>query len=302
MYDVSIVTVNYNSSDDTLNMVRSVKKNTSLNYELIIVDNNSSLDEFRKLDSLNDIKNIKVIRSKINLGFAGGNMLGFKEVNSKYCFFQNNDTLVMNNVIDKLYKACENDENIGLISPQLYDENRKRTTTFRSFPNIAEKYFGKGFQKLISRKKIYNNKKEYHEIIDVGVVSGASMFFRKKVFDKIGGFDTNFFLYCEEEDLSKRVWESGFKVCLEPRAHLIHLCGNSTSRNFKIEREFLISYYWLINKHFDFLGRFFMKLHIFFKYLTKAFKDGVNMKLFLFILNPRKEKYSLKYEQKTSDE
>ncbi|WP_321311712.1 glycosyltransferase family 2 protein [Halarcobacter sp.] len=302
MYDVSIITVNYNSSDDTLNMIESVENKTTLSYEIIVVDNNSSIEEYKKLEILKTKENIKLIRSRLNLGFAGGNMLGFKEANSKYLFFLNNDTLLINNVIDILYKDCENDNNIGLISPQLFDENINKTTTFRYFPTVSEKYLGKGFSNFISTKKRYNNKKEYENIIDVEVVSGASMFFNKECFENINGFDTDFFLYCEEEDLSKRVIDYGLKVCFEPNAHLIHLCGKSTGRNFKIEREFIISYFKLLDKHFGFIRRGLLKLHIFLKYLFKANKNETNKKLFNFIFQKNKQKYSLRNEQKMSDE
>ncbi|XOB61342.1 glycosyltransferase family 2 protein [Campylobacterota bacterium DY0563] len=302
MYDVSIITVNYNSSNDTLNMIESVKSKTTLNYEIIVVDNNSSLEEYKKLEVIKNIDNIKLIRSRLNLGFAGGNMLGFKEAKSDYIFFLNNDTLLINGVIDILYKDCKDDDSIGLISPQLFDENANKTTTFRYFPSVAEKFFGKGFANFISTKKRYNNKKEYENIIDVEVVSGASMFFQRECFENIGGFDTDFFLYCEEEDLSKRVSDSGLKVCFEPNAHLIHLCGKSTGRNFKVEREFIISYFRLVDKHFGFIKKNLLKLHIFLKYLFKANKNETNKKLFDFIFQKDKQKYSLRNEQKMSDE
>ena len=298
---VSIISVNYNSSDETLEMVKSVRANTKVNYELIIVDNASKDEEVNKLKVLENDNDIKLIYSQKNIGFASGNMLGVENTNegSKYYFFLNNDTLLINKVVDILYKAMEDNSNIGLISPQLYDENQKRTTTFREFPSVSEKLFGKGFKRFASLRKIYNNKKEYKDIIDVGIVSGASMFCNADAFNSIDGLDKNFFLYCEEEDLSQRFHEAGYRVCLEPRAKLIHLAGVSTKRNFIIEREFLISYFYLLNKHLDHLMAFILKLQITLKYLAKYKKDDVNKQLFWFCLEFNKDMYSLKHDMNT---
>jgi len=300
MYDISIITVNYNSSEDTLNMIKSVKKNTKVNYEIIVIDNGSIYEEYLKLESIKDEKNITLYRSKLNLGFASGNMLGVKKSskNSKYYFFLNNDTLLINNVIDILFYTMEKNTNIGLISPQLYDDNEKRSTTFREFPSVSEKYFGKYFHNLLSNRKVYNYKKEYDELIDVGIVSGASLFCKVEAFRKAGEFDTRFFLYCEEEDLSKRIRDVGYRVCLEPNAKLIHLCGQSTLRNFNIEREYIISYFYLLSKHYDIINSFLLKMNLTLKYFFKIHKNTTYKKLFKFCFNLNKSKQSLRYLQK----
>lgn len=300
MYDISIITVNYNSSDDTLKMIESVKNNTSVNYEMIVIDNASTYDEYVKLESIKDTKNTTLYRSKLNVGFAAGNMIGVEKasLNSKYYFFLNNDTLLINNVVDILFNTMEKEKNIGLIAPQLYDDNQQRSTTFREFPSVSEKFFGKGFHKFISTQKIYNYKKEYHEIIDVGIVSGASLFCRAEAFQKAGQFDTTFFLYCEEEDLSKRIKDIGYRVCLEPNAKLIHLCGKSTLRNFHVEKEFIISYFYLVSKHHNIINSFLLKLNLTIKYLLKISKNPIYKQLFLFCFKVNKFQKSLRYLQK----
>ena len=299
MHNISIITVNYNSSDDTLKMIESVKLNTKVNYELIVIDNASEYHEYIKLKEITQNSNVKLYRSLLNVGFASGNMLGVDKASkdSKYYFFLNNDTLLINNVVDILYNTMENQKDIGLISPQLYNEDKKRTTTFREFPTVCEKYFGKGLNSLLTNQTIHNYKKEYHEIIDVGIVSGASLFCRVDAFNSIGQFDTDFFLYCEEEDLSKRMHDNKYRVCLEPNAKLIHLCGKSTSRNYNIEKEFIISYFMLVSKHYGLIKSLLLKLNITLKYLFKINKDPIYKQLFLFCLKLNKKKYSLRNTQ-----
>jgi GT2 family glycosyltransferase len=300
MYDISIITVNFNSSDDTLEMIKSVKKLTNVNYEIIVIDNASHNDEYKKLQIIQNDTNVVLHRSTINLGFACGNILGVQKASrdSKYYFFLNNDTILINNVVDILFNTMQNNLDIGLISPQLYNNEEFYTTTFREFPSVSEKFFGKGFKKLISNYKIYNSKKSYKNIIDVGIVSGASLFCRVDAYEKVSGFDKEFFLYCEEEDISKRIKDANFRVCLEPKAKLIHLCGKSTKKNFVIEREFIISYFYLVTKHYGILKSSLLKLHITLKYFSKRKKDPIFKQLFHFCFIKNKKEFSLRKIQK----
>ena len=96
-----------------------------------------------------------------------------------------------------------------------------------------------------------------------------------------GGFDTVFFLYCEEEDICKRVWDFGKKVYFIPEAEVFHEAGGSTEKSFEIEREFYISYYHLLNKHYNFLGIFLLKIALFIKLFFRIFKKKNGFKIFL---------------------
>jgi GT2 family glycosyltransferase len=298
MAKISIITVNYNSSDDTINLITSLDKVTSIDYELIIIDNGSSKQQYDILKQSKQLDKsyIKFLRSDINLGFGGGNMLGvnISSKESNYYFFLNNDIILLNDVVGILHKYMEQNSSAGLIAPQMFDKNKNFSTTFRNFPNVTECYLGKSINRLFSLKKIHNNKIAHKEAIDVEIVSGACMFFRKTVFDSIGGFDDYFFLYCEEEDLSKRCSNFGYSVALVPEAKLIHLSGGSTKRNFLIEREFVIAYFYLVSKHYDVVRAFLLKLQLTMRFLRKWKKDLIFKQLFLFCLKNNKSKFSLR--------
>ena len=77
-YDVAIILVNYNSSDFTISCVDSIfeKTSSSIQFQVILVDNNSSKGEFEKLDSLRGRQDVTIFRSRQNIGFSGANMLG----------------------------------------------------------------------------------------------------------------------------------------------------------------------------------------------------------------------------------
>jgi len=124
------------------------------------------------------------------------------------------------------------------------------------------------------------------------------MFFRSETFCKIGGFDTSFFLYCEEEDISKRVWNFGKKVIFLPQAEIFHASGGSTQKSYDIEKEYYISYNLLIKKHFNNLETIILKILVLFKLFRRSFKRKNGLQLFLFGIKGFKFKNSLKYKQK----
>ena len=296
---ISIITVNYNSSDFTIKLYESIKANTAKNikYELIIVDNASEEDEIKKLSILKNIKDVKIIYNRKNTGFSAGNMLGVQYSSAEYYFFLNNDTQLQNDILSIFYQYAQKHKEYGLLTAQLLLHDKSITTSFKKFPTIANKLFGNALVRIFHKKDFPSNKTILTKPTDVGVVSGSCMFFDAKVFDKIGGLETLFFLYCEEEDISKRVWNAGYKVRFLPEAKLIHYEGGSTSRNIDIEKEYYISYYLLLDKHFSYFGSKLLKFMTIFKLFRRSFRSSYYFSLFIFVLKGAPVKESLRYKQ-----
>lgn len=298
--DVSFITINYNSSKETLELIESIKKMTSLqiDYEIIVVDNASNDEEFSLLQPLNSAEHVTLVPSRINTGFSGGNMLGIQYASGKYYFFINNDTLLRNDVAMQFYTFMENHANTALTTASLFDKDGNHETSYKLFPSVIGSLLGNGAARFFSKKKFPANKAILEKPTPVNVVTGSCMFFRSNVFDRIGGFDTHFFLYCEEEDISQRVWNAGYSVYCIPEAELTHLSGASTKRDIAIEKEFYISYYFLLHKHFTFCSKIILQLMLAIKLLRKSFFSMKHLKLLLFILQGSPMKTSLKYQQK----
>lgn len=297
---VSIITVNYNSSHHTINMVESIRKMTSpnLTYEIIIVDNASEPAQYDLLLSLCIFSDIKIIRSRINGGFAWGNMLGVQHAMGDYYLFLNNDTLFQNDVLTCFYNYAQANKGVGLLGGHLSNKDGSRTSSYKKFPSLLSNLFGNSFARLLTSDNFPSNKTLLSVPTEVSVISGSCMFFRRECFDKIGGFDTVFFLYCEEEDISKRVWDSGSKVMYLPEAYILHLEGASTTRNLAIEKEFYISYNLLLNKHFPLWKVTILKSLQLVKLLRRSFRSMHYFHLFLFILRGAPIKESLRYKQR----
>ena len=124
------------------------------------------------------------------------------------------------------------------------------------------------------------------------------MFFRRHVFIEIDGFDKRFFLDCEEEDISKRVWDSGRYVYFIPEPEIIHEHGGSKSPDDKnLRNEYYISYKKLIFKHYSVFYSLLMMSMVYLKILKNLFLGKVDRELLLLALKGFPEKSSLRYRQ-----
>lgn len=298
--EISFITINYNSSNLTIKLVKSIISQTlGLEFEIIVVDNASKKEDFQNLrDSLNKFEQVKIIKNKINSGFATGNMLGINYAKGKYYFFINNDCLLLNNTAKILKDFLDFNEDVGVATAKVLDNNGNYSSSYKQFPHVLKQLFGNSVQRIISKNRFPSNKIKLEKNSEVEVISGSCMFFQADIFNKIGGFDTVFFLYCEEEDICKRVWDFGKKVYFIPKAEVFHEAGGSTEKSFEIEREFYISYYHLLDKHFNLLEIFLLKIALFIKLFFRIFKKKNGFKIFLAMLQYFSKKNSLRYKQK----
>lgn len=298
--DVAVILINYNSTDYTIGCVKSIINQTAneIDYRVIIVDNASVIDEYNRLEEIRHLEQVKIVRSKINLGFSGGNMFGAQQISAKYYFFLNNDCVLLNDCISILSKFLDSNPRVGMCSPQMFKENGEIERSFDYFPSLFTKFFGVNSLKFIRRGGFHERKGVYSEPIKVDVISGSQIFVRGNVFRDIGGFDTSFFLYCEEEDLSFRVKKANYDTYLVPAARNLHIGGGSTKRDYYIRREYYISFLYLYRKHYGYLAMEIMKIMLFIKVIRKTFSNKENLKLAFFILGGAHSKYSLKHKQK----
>ncbi len=297
--DVSFITINYNSSNLTIKLVESIISQTiGLDYEIIVVDNASQNEDFQNLhNNLTKLNQVKIIKNRINSGFASGNMLGVNFASGKYYFFINNDCILLNNSVKILKDFLDFNEDVGVATAKVLDNNGNYSSSYKQFPHLIKQLFGNSVQRIISKNRFPSNKIKLQKNSEVEVVSGSCMFFRRDVFCSIGGFDTVFFLYCEEEDICKRVWDFGKKVYFIPKAEVFHDAGGSTEKSFEIEREFYISYYHLLNKHFNVFERFLLKASLFIKLFFRIFKRKNGFKIFIAMIKGFSKKTSLRYKQ-----
>ena len=266
--DITLIYVAHNSDN-------IIKKNIDIIklFNTIVVDNSNSL--YLK-NYLMNFDNIKYISSP-NFGFGHANNLAVKEAKTQYVFIVSPDTFFTTNSLEILYKGFLSFENTGVAGPSLFDEsNIRRTNSSLSF--IKKKIYRNSFQKKIY-KKLNQNLAEGN--ISCDYIVGCSMLFEKSFFLKIGGFDTNFFIYYEDVDICDRVRRYNKMVLEIPDSKMIHLQGKSTKSNFKIDA--LLSITHKISEY-KYLNKNISKLKLFTIILlnTLDFSQRILINLFFF--------------------
>jgi len=241
---VSVIFVNYNTAQLTLNAIQSIYDCTNLiNFEIIVVDNNSNDNSVVLIN--NRFPLVKIIKNKKNIGFGRANNKGFEIAKGKYCFLLNTDTYLLNNAIEILYAYMENpiNKNVAVVGAKLFKPDGSFNISDARFPNF--KLFVKGsFLKYFFKKSYYSN--EFYKPIEAsGVkpyetdyVSGADLFIRKVIIDLVGGFDKRFFLYSEEAELCFRIKKRipSAKYIINPSAKIVHISQGS-QRNLSISKK-----------------------------------------------------------------
>lgn len=232
--DVSIIIVNYNTCNLTLQCLSSVFKQTkNVNFEVILVDNASSDNSVISIKE--KFPSVKIIESPENLGFGKANNLGAKYSLGKYFFLLNSDTILLNNIIYELYSFMESNISIDACGVSLVSTNNALLISHGKFPSLFQEFSDLGFKKYypiyyqqkLSLGQTSQEGNPYH----VDYISGADIFIKKDVFNSLNGFDKDYFMYYEETDLFYRMSKKGMKACLLPQYSLVHLEGGSFQNN-----------------------------------------------------------------------
>ncbi len=305
MFDIAVILINYNSSEHSINCIRSIIEKTSktLNYQIIITDNSSINEDYFKLKTFCDnlkFPNLFLHRSKINTGFGGGNMFGIQHANAKYYAFVNNDTLFINDCLLILKNNLDTNPRISIAGAQAYKENGDLLGSLDHFASPVREILGRNFLEHINSTKYPNRKKKYTKPIQVNFIPGSFMFVRANDFNESGGFDTNIFLYYEETDLCIRLNKKSKYAYLIPEAEFIHFHGASTIKSIAIKKELKISLLYIIRKHYSFLEYKLVHLFLIMKYFFSSIFKPKNWSLFFLVLKGAPLSKSLKVSQKIS--
>jgi GT2 family glycosyltransferase len=304
LYDISVILINYNSTSYTINCIRSLQAHTpaDLRLQIVVVDNASEAAAYHELKAhLEKQEHVQLIRSNLNLGFSGGNMMGVQYSNARYLYFLNNDTLIEKNVPGRLFAFMEDHPDAAICSGQMLNGDKKPIRTFNYFPTLSLKLFGAGMLRIFSPQAYPDRKKTYTEPIKVPLVSGASMFVRFSMFAAVGGMDTNYFFYCEEEDLAYTFSKKGWNCYLVNDAEYIHFVSASTTVKTTFLQEYYYSLLYFFSKHYSLPVYCCLKWWYFFKLLKKCYKGSAYLQMAWMIAKGAPPYYSLRFKQKIAE-
>ena len=240
MIKISTVILNWNRYEDTLECLKSLEKikKNNFDFNIIVVDNGSKIEEVKKLKLLKNKKNITIIYNSKNLGFAEGNNIGIRSAlkeNSDYVLILNNDTVVDKNLFIELIKIAEKRKTVAALSPKIYFA--------KGFEFHKDKYNKSDLGKVIwavggfiDWNNVYGvnrgvdevDTNQYEKIENIDFASGACILFRADALRRAGLFDQKYFMYLEDADLCLRLKKKNYEIIYVPKAVIWHKVAQSS--------------------------------------------------------------------------
>lgn len=276
---VSIIILNWNQPEFTVNCVKSVLKQTYKDFEILLVDNGSeddSLEILRK--EFENSCRIRILETGRNLGYAGGNNFGVRNSWGGYVVILNNDTIVDTEWLKWLVDGIESDEKIGAVSSWEIREGVIEDIDLRRF-GITNTLLG------YQIKYEYEKFLEKTDLIDLLPIDGCSFIYKKRIVDL--PFDSEYFIYAEDIYLAWLLQLMGYKNRVARRS-IVHHFHNITKK--KGGRE--------MNNYFVYLGERNRILNLFLFYELKNLLRVLPLAfLGTIVINssePRKIPYRLK--------
>jgi len=241
--DLSIIIVNWNVRGLLQKCLKSIFLFTeNLDFEVIVVDNNSSDGSIQMLNALTfEYKNLHVIFNKENAGFSKANNQGLGIAGGRYVLFMNPDMELVENTAQILFNYMEEAPGVSVCTCQLQygdghrQPNIKRDPTFLSQVWILYKLHH--FLKPWFLKKYLAKDFDYTRAQEVEQIMGAFIFARTEIIKKIGGWSEDYYLWWEDLDLCKRLRKMGEKITYLPNSRVIHYEGKSFAQQMTLIKQ-----------------------------------------------------------------
>lgn len=222
---ISIIIISYNTADITIDCLKSIlldKGLQQMEYEIIIIDNNSHDDSLEKIEKFkNSLKakncQIIIIANKDNRGFGGANNQGIKIAKGNYILLLNSDTIILHSAISQSLDWLSSHPEASTCTAQLLNKDKTIQASGGFFPNLGNMItwcFSLDDLPLVNKiikpihphtPEFYTHDNFYTKDHPQDWITGAFMLTRKPLLDKVKGFDENYFMYGEELELSYRI-------------------------------------------------------------------------------------------------
>lgn len=237
--DVSIIIINYNTTELTLQCLESIYRyTTGIAFEVILVDNASSEDPavFRQR-----YPDLQLLASKENLGFAGGNNLGIRHAAGKYILLLNSDTYLKDNAILTVYNYMASRPQAGVVSARLVFPDGRHQSAAQRFPSVKYQLIELlRLQKLLSRKAVgrllLGAFFDHKENVRADWVWGTFFMFRKDILTQLPGqqLDDTYFMYYEDMQWCMDISKLGYEIHFCADAEVVHVMGGSSGNKNKM--------------------------------------------------------------------
>ncbi len=214
---VSVIVVNYNGKGIITGCLKALEAQSFKGFEALIIDNGSSDDSLNEIrDFLKETAiapSVKLIPINKNLGFAGGNLEGFRSAKGEYIALLNTDTEPGEKWLEDLVVAMDNDSGAGICASKLVVYG----TDIIDSAGDGFSTFLKGLKRGEGEKIFSYNQKGY-----IFGACAAAALYRRRMIEEVGFLDEDFFLIHEDTDLNFRAHLYGWKVLYVPEAIVYH--------------------------------------------------------------------------------
>lgn len=237
MKQVSVIILNWNGRKLLEQFLPSVIRHTPDSIADVIVADNGSTDDSVKW-TIQQYPQIKIIRLKENLGYAGGYNKALELIDTPYAVLLNSDVEVAEGWLSPLIDFCQDNPEVGACQPKI---KSYRNRSFFEYAGASGGFIDKyGYPYCRGRifSTVEQDNGQYNNTADIFWASGACLFIRTKLFQEVGGFDSLFFAHMEEIDLCWRILLTGKRICVIPQSVVFHL-GAATLTEANPQKTFL---------------------------------------------------------------
>lgn len=230
--DASIVIISFNTKDLLRDCLHTaIAQSEGVRIEILVVDNASrdgSADMVRQ-----EFPGVKLIRSEVNLGFAGANNRAFEQAAGRYIVLLNSDAFLRPGALSYAVQEMDRHPKTGLAGGRLVGRDDSWQPSARQFPSVLNEFLSlSGLSAKRPRSRFFGKVDRTWAdpmlAAEVDWVPGAFSIIRREALEKAGYFDENFFLYYEEVDLCRRLKEKGYGIQYWPDIVVTHLGGESS--------------------------------------------------------------------------
>jgi GT2 family glycosyltransferase len=229
MTSICAVVVSYNSRDRLEACVEGLAGRAGI--EVVVVDNASPDGSLEAVADL-PVTGLQLDR---NGGFAHGCNAGWRAGSGDYVLFLNPDATIPETDLRRLAAVLDADPRVAAIGPRILHSTGELDFSQRRFPRLRSTYaqalfLHRLFPRALWADETVRREEDYERPGPAEWVSGACVLVRRSALEELGGMDEGFFLYCEDTDLCKRLWDAGHEVRFEPGATAVHEGGASAPR------------------------------------------------------------------------
>lgn len=255
-------------------------------FEVIVVDNCSVDGKFTKFS--NEFQKFIFIENTINGGFSNGCNVGAYQARGSYLLFLNPDALATKHALVTMLKIARNHPNYGVISCRKMTKKGSPETEARLFPKLT-RLFGlfRAIDKWSNKIKLNQRFDQSKELIFPDWVSGSVFFMSREWFDRVGGWDEDYWLYLEDVDFCKRISDKGGRIALTRATKVVHNHGGASRLNIKTAAltkvEVIISKHVYFHNHFKGYAKFFAHTLFIIVTLIHKFLFAVIGMVFFFV-------------------